>query len=217
MSHPLELFRFCPVCGSNKFIENNNQSKRCETCGFIDYINPKAAVVAVITNTRGDILVCRRAKDPAKGTLDMPGGFTDLNETAEEAVIREVKEETGLTVTATRYLFSLPNTYKYSGLNVPTMDLFFECDVLETSGITAQDDVTEAWFIPRNEIDPSQFGHLYKKGFKESSKRKRNKTRLVFISFFCAEGKLRNVSFPKQNSISTARSIRYFRSKQQPR
>ena len=51
MSHPLELFRFCPVCGSNKFIENNNQSKRCETCGFIDYINPKAAVVAVITNT----------------------------------------------------------------------------------------------------------------------------------------------------------------------
>ena len=96
--------------------------------------------------------------DPAKGTLDMPGGFTDLNETAEEAVIREVKEETGLTVTATRYLFSLPNTYKYSGLNVPTMDLFFECDVLETSGITAQDDVAEAWFIPRNEIDPSQFG-----------------------------------------------------------
>ena len=80
MSHPLELFRFCPVCGSNKFIENNNQSKRCETCGFIDYINPKAAVVAVITNTKGDILVCRRAKDPAKGTLDMPGGFTDLNE-----------------------------------------------------------------------------------------------------------------------------------------
>ena len=158
MSHPLELFRFCPVCGSNKFIENNNQSKRCETCGFIDYINPKAAVVAVITNTRGDILVCRRAKDPAKGTLDMPGGFTDLNETAEEAVIREVKEETGLTVTAPRYLFSLPNTYKYSGLNVPTMDLFFECDVFETSGITAQDDVTEAWFIPRNEIDPSQFG-----------------------------------------------------------
>ena len=56
MSHPLELFRFCPVCGSNKFIENNNQSKRCETCGFIDYINPKAAVVAVITNTKGDIL-----------------------------------------------------------------------------------------------------------------------------------------------------------------
>ena len=114
MSHPLELFRFCPVCGSNKFIENNNQSKRCETCGFIDYINPKAAVVAVITNTKGDILVCRRAKDPAKGTLDMPGGFTDLNETAEEAVIREVKEETGLTVTATRYLFSLPNSYMNS-------------------------------------------------------------------------------------------------------
>lgn len=158
MAHPLELFRFCPVCGSGKFVENNKQSKRCESCGFVDYINPKAAVVAVITNAKGDILVCRRAKDPAKGTLDMPGGFTDLDETAEDAVIREVKEETGLTVTATRYLFSLPNTYKYSGLNIPTMDLFFECNVTETSQITAQDDVAEAWFIPRSEIDPEHFG-----------------------------------------------------------
>lgn len=158
MSHPLELFRFCPVCGSEKFVENNKQSKRCNSCGFINYINPKAAVVAIITNSEGDILVCKRAKDPARGTLDMPGGFTDLNETAEEAVIREVKEETGLTVTATRYLFSLPNTYKYSGLNVPTMDLFFECDVQEISNLTARDDVAEAWFMPRKEIDPEHFG-----------------------------------------------------------
>lgn len=158
MAHPLELFRFCPVCGSGRFIENNKQSKHCENCGFIDYINPKAAVVAVITNSDGDILVCRRAKNPAKDTLDLPGGFTDLAETAEEAVIREVKEETGLTVTTVRYLFSLPNIYHYSGLDVHTMDLFFECEVPETKKILAQDDVSEAKFIPRNKIDPEKFG-----------------------------------------------------------
>ena len=158
MSHPLARFRYCPVCGSEKFVENNKQSKRCEACGFIDYVNPKAAVVAVITNANGDILVCRRAKEPAQGTLDMPGGFTDLHETAEEAVIREVKEETGLTVTAMRYLFSLPNTYLYSGMNIPTMDLFFECDVQGISELTARDDVSETRFIPRDEIDPELFG-----------------------------------------------------------
>ena len=44
------------------------------------------------------MLVCRRAIDPAKGTLDLPGGFIDMNETGEEGVAREVLEETGLDV-----------------------------------------------------------------------------------------------------------------------
>lgn len=115
----LKPFRFCPQCGSERFVDNNVQSKRCLDCGLIYYINPKAAVVALITNEQGDILVCRRAKDPARGTLDLPGGFTDLDETAEEAVAREVREETSLIVTETRYLFSLPNLYAYGGLVVP--------------------------------------------------------------------------------------------------
>lgn len=81
----LDPFGYCPHCGSARFVDNNAQSKRCLDCGLIYYINPKAAVVALITNDEGDILVCRRAKEPARGTLDLPGGFTDLDETAEEA------------------------------------------------------------------------------------------------------------------------------------
>ena len=95
----LKPFRFCPQCGSERFVDNNVQSKRCLDCGLIYYINPKAAVVALITNEQGDILVCRRDKDPARGSLDLRGGFTDLDETAEEAVAREVREETSLIVT----------------------------------------------------------------------------------------------------------------------
>lgn len=91
----LKPFRFCPQCGSERFIDNNVQSKRCLDCGLIYYINPKAAVVALITNEQGDILVCRRAKDPARGTLDLPGGFTDLDDVASARFMprREISPE----------------------------------------------------------------------------------------------------------------------------
>ena len=53
----------------------------------------------------------RRAKEPAKGTLDLPGGFVDMYETVEDGMRREIKEETGLDVTEIQYLFSSPNVY----------------------------------------------------------------------------------------------------------
>lgn len=158
MKHPLEKFRYCPKCGSPDFVENNTTSKKCEKCGFVYYFNPRASVVALITNESGDILACRRAKDPEKGTLDLPGGFTESYETAEQAVVREVLEETGLEVVSVKYLFSLPNVYTYSDFDVHTMDLFFECNVRSAVRILAQDDVAECYFIPRKEIRPSDFG-----------------------------------------------------------
>ena len=80
-----------------------------------------------LLNGRNELLVCRRAKEPAKGTLDLPGGFIDMNETGEEGVSREVWEETGLKVEKATYQFSLPNIYIYSGFPVHTLDMFFLC------------------------------------------------------------------------------------------
>ncbi|MBQ2216152.1 MAG: NUDIX domain-containing protein, partial [Prevotella sp.] len=116
MSHPLERFRYCPVCGSNDFIANSEKSKKCQNCGFEYFMNPSSANVAFILNEKGELLVTRRKNEPAKGTLDLPGGFADIGESAEEGVIREVKEETGLIVTKATYLFSFNNTYLYSNL-----------------------------------------------------------------------------------------------------
>ena len=81
--HPLHQFRHCPKCGSTNFVENDFKSKRCEECGFVYYFNPLAATVAIITNGQDEILVATRSKEPAKGTLDLPGGFCDSYETAE--------------------------------------------------------------------------------------------------------------------------------------
>ena len=96
--HPLEVFRFCPKCGSQDFKIHNALSRHCANCGFTFYQNPRASTAAFILNDKGELLVATRGKEPAKGTLDLPGGFVDNDENAEEGMVREIKEETGLDI-----------------------------------------------------------------------------------------------------------------------
>lgn len=184
MKHPLNTFRYCPQCGASPFVENNEKSKRCTRCGFVYYFNSSAAVVAVIENSNGEILVARRAKDPAKGTLDLPGGFVDMDETPEEAACREVQEETNLHVNSLRYLFSVPNIYVYSGFEVHTVDMFFRCEVTDFKGLKAQDDVSELQFIAPEMLHPAAFGlSSIRKGIEKllliviNGKKKKTKTK----------------------------------------
>lgn len=163
--HPLHQFHFCPKCGSSRFVEHNAKSKHCEDCGFTYYFNPSAATVGLIVNERGEWLCVRRAKEPAKGTLDLPGGFSDMFETSEEGVMREVKEETGLDVDRVEFLFSIPNQYLYSGFLVHTMDMFYRCYVKAEndnvySHAHAADDAAELLWIHPSDIHPSDFGLL---------------------------------------------------------
>ncbi len=153
----LESFKFCPKCGGS-FLDNNARSKRCAKCDFVYYFNPSAAVAAIIRDTKGNILIGVRANNPAKGSYDLPGGFVDSFETAEQSVIREVKEECHLDVVSTRYLFSLPNIYNYSDFDVHTLDLFFECTVDDFTPLKAADDVAALHFIPLADIKIDDFG-----------------------------------------------------------
>lgn len=127
-------------------------------------MNPSSACVAIIVH-EGALLAVRRRYEPAAGTLDLPGGFCDIGETAEESVRRELLEETSLTATALTYLFSYPNTYHYSGIDIPTQDLFFACNVANPSAIQAHDDAAECIWIPLNQVDPAAFGlHSVRQG-----------------------------------------------------
>ncbi len=156
--HPLEKFKFCPVCGSANWTEHNFKSKACGDCGFVYYANPCAATAAFILNSRNELLVARRAKEPAKGTLDLVGGFVDMGETIEEGMRREILEETGLEVDGIRYLFSTPNQYLYSGMNIHTLDADFVVRVADDVKPQAADDAADCLWIPVEDVDPAEFG-----------------------------------------------------------
>ena len=156
--HPLEKFEYCPKCGSHHFVANGATSKKCENCGFEYFMNPSASNVAIIKNAKGEILVERRQQEPAKGTLDLPGGFTQIGETSEEGLAREVMEETGLKVTDAKYLFSLPNIYRYSGIDIHTLDMFYLCEVEDDSVVAAGDDAADCMWLNPDDIHTEQFG-----------------------------------------------------------
>jgi len=139
---------------------HNALSRHCANCGFTYYQNPRASTAAFILNARGELLVARRGKEPAKGTLDLPGGFVDNNENAEQGMVREILEETGLVIDAgdIRYMFSIPNVYHYSGMDIHTLDLFFACHVPEDADIKAADDAAELMWLPLREVYVERFG-----------------------------------------------------------
>lgn len=171
LEHPLAQFHFCPKCGSSEFVVANKKAKHCNSCGFTYYFNPSAATACFITDRMHNVLVTVRASDPAKGTYDLPGGFIDNYENAEQGVAREVMEETSIDANSgirggitspLKNLFSLPNIYPYSGFNVHTVDLFFHLGVesLEPFVGRTNDDseITTLLAIPLSKLKPEDFG-----------------------------------------------------------
>lgn len=117
-------FNFCPNCGASHSRPVGNPFQ-CGNCGFHFYFNPTCAAAALIVDGQGRVLFIRRAKEPALGKLALPGGFIDFDESAEEAVRREISEEVGLRAGSLRFLCSHPNEYPYKGVTYRVLDFFF--------------------------------------------------------------------------------------------
>lgn len=124
-------FNLCPMCGSKAIQNKNNKKWICPECGFDLYCNVAAAVGVVIQDKDHKILLETRAKDPRKGYLAFPGGFIDADESAEEAAVRECKEEIGVDIEAVTFLCSHPNTYVYKNIEYKTCDMFFTAELPE--------------------------------------------------------------------------------------
>jgi NAD+ diphosphatase len=152
------VFKYCPKCGAAALRPAGQKLLRCSACGFELYLNPAAAVAGVIVDGRGRMVVLVRGKDPGKGLWDLPGGFVDPGETAEDALRREVREEIGLEVTALRYLGSWPNVYEYMGVRYRTLDMGFVGEATDAARARpVEAEIAEVLFLNPNQVDLGRF------------------------------------------------------------
>lgn len=144
--------RICPGCGGKNLVWPSVRDFYCSDCGFTLYLN-MAAAVAVIIECNGKILFGVRKNEPGRGMLDLPGGFVDPGESAEDAGRREVLEETGLHLDTLSYLFSFPNLYPYKGIVYNTLDLIFLVRCERQPTVVAGDDLAELLWVERTQVD----------------------------------------------------------------
>ena len=115
---------------------------------------PVLGVAAVIWNDRQEVLLIRRTKEPRKGQWSLPGGKVEFGEGLEDAVHREVREETGLEI-ALLGLAGVAETFLDA--SVGAADLHFvlvdySARVVSGEAKAAYDAADATWF-GRAEID----------------------------------------------------------------
>lgn len=148
--------QFCGRCGA-RTPSSESSHVACSSCGLNSYNNPTPTVSALIIDSKGEILLGRRANDPFKGTWDIPGGFIEAGETAENALYRELNEELGVQIDSHEYLGSYTDVYESRATLA-----FFYLVRLKPGGITAADDVTEIKWFSLNQLPPDiKFPSIY--------------------------------------------------------
>lgn len=152
-THPLEVLKFCPKCGSPHFDISGDRSLKCSKCGFHFFVNASAAVAALVTDGNNKLMLVTRGIEPNYGKLDLPGGFVDHNESVETAVKRELFEELGMKIKSMKYISSAPNEYIFSGFSVFTIDMAFEVIPESIDNLKPMDDILEYRFYAENELN----------------------------------------------------------------
>ncbi|MFH0962352.1 MAG: NUDIX hydrolase [archaeon] len=111
---------------------------------------PKVGSAAVVVDGKGRILLGKRNKVNYRGKWVLPGGGVNWGETLENAVKREISEETGLSVDVVRFLcfreiINLPGDYH-------TLVFFHLCKPVGDGKVSPKDDLSEAGFFSCGEI-----------------------------------------------------------------
>ena len=151
----LRGWKTCPKCGSalefGVYEGEEVDRLHCKACGLVIYDNPAPTACALIT--RGDqLMLTRRGIEPALGAWDLPGGYIEVGEHPEEALIREMAEETGLEVRISALAGFFLDTYGDCGTD--TLNICFHAEIVGGEEEPGSDVAEIGWFtsdlIPDN-------------------------------------------------------------------
>lgn len=103
---PYFQWRYCPECGRKLGRTSDGEARRpyCRRCRKFYYHNPPPVVAVLALNSKGRLLAIKRGVEPAYGEWCFVCGFMELLETPEEAVVRELAEESGLKASSPRLI-----------------------------------------------------------------------------------------------------------------
>ena len=137
-------WRHCPRCAGELVREPETNAVSCGACGAREYGNPAPTVSAIPVDSVGKLLLARRAREPRAGFWDALGGFVEPGESATDALVRELREETGAEFVPLAFLGGFPDTYGAGG--PPSLNLYWTAR--HVSGpLEPDDDVAELrWF-----------------------------------------------------------------------
>ncbi len=141
--------RFCGACGERMLHDGRERMVRCPRCGNTVY--PRISPVIITAVTDGERLLMTRARGSRASHLALVAGFIETGETPEDALRREVFEETGVRVKNLRYYRSQPWGYSQSLL----LGYFAALDGSDRIRVQ-EEELSEARWVPRDQI-PNEF------------------------------------------------------------
>lgn len=142
---------YCGRCASRLAYSHTERALECRSCGNVVY--PKIAPAVIVAVVDGDRLLLTRYAGSEQRARALVAGFTEIGETAEETVAREVLEETGVRVKNIRYYKSQPWGFAQDLL------LGYFCELDGDPAITLQEDeLGYAEWVPREDIFESDDG-----------------------------------------------------------
>ena len=146
---PQDIYKYCLRCGGG-LKKLDEITFQCEKCKNKMFVNPEPVASVILEKGEDQILLAKRAIEPAKDTWDVPGGFIKPGETAEQAGVREIKEELGITINIIDTIGTVaPQDYTYQGIDNPHLVVVLRTRLQGNETIKPSDDVSEYKFIDK--------------------------------------------------------------------
>lgn len=136
--------KFCSRCGTESELFRSGWGRKCPNCGT-DHFPRTDPVVIMLAEHEGSVLVGRQSRFPP-GNYSALAGFLEPGESIEEAVRREIMEESGIPCGAVRYIASQPWPFGGSQLMIACV-----AEALATDITLDTDELEDAMWVTRAE------------------------------------------------------------------